>query len=885
MVRPFIAAIALLAALAAPAAATAQARFDFDAAPGRLSKDVVPSRYALSFDVDPARDDFGGQASIVLRVRKPVAEIVVHAHDLQAGTAVLSGGSTVRALRIEPDEAASLWRLRPGDGAAIAPGDYTVSLTYRGRVHATDEGLYRVDYRIDGRPARMLATQLEEVHARALFPGFDEPAFRAQFEIAVRAPQGLQVLSNMPQVAQAAEGAKTLHRFAVTPPMPSYLVALAVGRFDVLEGEVAGVPLRIFTAPGKRERARYALQVTQKVLPYYNDYFGLPYALPKLDQLAVPGVREGAMEDWGLISYIEPALLLDEKTSSPDTPREIFATAAHEIAHQWFGNLVTASSWDEIWLNEAFATWMENKATDHFNAEWQRPLHVRRYIDRAMLRDAGAASRAIRSGPVDENKVADQFDDITYTKGGAVLSMLEEWLGPEAFQRGLATYMRERKLSNATAGDLWFHLSQASGQDVTAVAASWTDQVGFPLVQIREACHDGRTRVSAAQQRFALHAALPAQQWQIPVRLRMGTQRATLLVRGPEASLEFEGCSDAPVLANAGGRGFYRVQYDETTLRRFSERFAQLEPIDRITLLSDSFALAQAGRLPMSDYFALLARLPQVHDAGRAALFAAAAEHLKFLDDSLAGTPAQDALRRASRSMFAPELARLGWAPRAGEDAESARLRGSLIEQLARYDDAGVLRRARELFALEETRGQALPSSIRGGVLLAVGMHAGRDDFERLRARLKKAGSEEDRWLYAEALAAGRDHAQAERLLAWTLTGALPPNIASAIPGMVAKSSPFGELAYGFTLSHWNVLAKLAGTGPFGGNIWLLPNAAASFNDAARAARLVDDQRRTAGDAGAASAATVAATIELRAAVRSREQATLPRALQTAAGN
>ena len=870
MMRALAPALALAAALTLPAAALAQPRFDFDTAPGRLTKDVVPSRYALTFDLDPARDGFSGQAAISLRVRKPVASFAVHAHELKADGATLIGAQGPRALRIERDEAASLWRLVPADSQPIAAGDYTLRIAYAGVVHTSGEGLYRVDYQAGGQPARMLATQLEEIHARTLFPAFDEPAFRAVFEISVRAPRALEVASNMPQVEQRADGNATLHRFAPTPSMPSYLVALTVGRFDVLAGEAAGVPLRILTAPGKREQARYALEVTRQVLPYYNAYFGVPYALPKLDQLAVPGVRDGAMEDWGLISYTEAALLLDAKTSSPHTQRGIFATAAHEIAHQWFGNLVTASSWDEIWLNEAFATWMEHKASDHFNPAWQVPLNERRHIDRAMLRDATAATRAIRSGPVDETKVTDQFDDITYTKGGAVLSMLEQWLGAEVFQRGLAAYMRERQFSNATAGDLWHHMAQASGKDVAAVAASWTDQPGFPLVQMRESCRDGRTQVTLTQRRFALHGALPAQQWKIPVRLARGAQIVTALLDGETAQLELDGCSDEPLVANAGGRGFYRVDYDAAQWQRLAAGFAKLAAADRVGLLSDSFALAQAGQLPMSVYLNLLARLPQAPAEGRAALFAVASAGLNFLDDTLAGTPAQARLRQRGRALFAPELARLGWQPGANDDAETLKLRGTLIQQLARFDDAAVVHQARERF----DRG-GLPASIREGVLMAVGMHADRARFARLNAGLRHAAGEEDRWLYASALAAGRDRAQAEALLATALNGTLAPNIAAALPGLMAEHSPFGELAYRFTVQHWATLSRLAGTGPFGGNLWLLPNAAASFSDAPRAAQLLEDQRRTAGDAGAAAAATVAARIELRAAVKAREQGSL----------
>lgn len=862
-----------------PGAATTAAppaRFDFDHTPGRLSKDVRPSRYRLTLDLDPQRDSFRGEATIDLRLRRAQPSLQLHAFQLQAAGATLTGpGGLRRDLRIEPDEAAALWRLVPTDGAPIAPGRHTLHIVYEGRVNTTGEGLYRVEH--GQQRQRLLFTQLEAVYARTLFPGFDEPAFRAVFEIAVRAPAGLQVESNMPRRRLVPEGATALHHFAPTPPMPSYLVALAVGRFDTLAGRAAGVPLRILTAPGKREQARYALATTQRLLPYYNRYFGIRYALPKLDQLAVPGVRDGAMEDWGLISYNESVLLVDPAKSGPDTERWVFTLAAHEIAHQWFGNLVTASSWDEIWLNEAFATWMENKASDHFNPGWQVPLHTRRWLDGTMARDASAATRAIRSGPVDENQVTSQFDDITYTKGGAVLSMLEQWLGADTFRRGLAAYMRDRRYSNAGAGDLWHHLGRASGRDVTALAGSWTDQPGVPLVELDQACHDGRTVVTLRQRRFAVEAGLAPQRWQIPVRLQRGAQQATVLLRDDEARHAFAGCGGTPVLANAGGRGYYRVAYGAAQRTPLAEAFATLSPADRMTLLSDRFALAQAGELPLADYLALLQRLPQAAGAGRGALFAQAGDALVFLDEALAGLPAQQRLHDAARTLLAPELQRLGWQPRAGEAAEDAQLRTRLIVLLARFGDRAVIDQANALFAAAQAgqgdhAGQPdLPPALRPGVIKAVGMHATRPQFDRLRAQLQASTSEEERWLLASALAGSRDRAQAEQLLQWSIAGTLPPNIASALPGLVAEAGHFGALAYEFTRTHWDALSKLAGVGPFGGSLWLLPGAAAGFHEPARAAALIDDQRQHAGSAGAAEAARIAARITLRAAVRERE--------------
>ncbi len=878
-----------LAALMLPWPAAAQARFDFEAAPGLLSKDVVPAHYALTLDLDPLRDGFSGQAIITVQVRKPVPAIVLHAHELQAlSSELVDAAGATRALAIVPDPKTQTWRLTPRDGRPIAAGRQRVQIGYVGKVQGAGEALFRAEHRNErGEPARMLATQLESVFARKVFPAFDEPAFRSVFEIAVRAPKGYTVVSNMPQASRTEEPNGELHRFEPTPSMPTYLVAVAVGRFDELGGEAAGVPLRILAAPGKRELARYALQVTQQVLPHYNEYFGIPYALPKLDQFAVPSGRDGAMEDWGLISYAESVLLFDPAKSSPETKQTVFAMVAHEVAHQWFGNLVTASSWDEIWLNEAFATWLERKTTARFNPEWQVGLQQRLPLDRTMTLDAGPATRAIRSGPVRESSVFDVFDGITYVKGGAVLSMLEQWIGEDAFRRGLAAYISERKYSNATAGDLWFHLSSASARDVSGVAASWTDQAGFPVVQLRAACESGRTRVGLAQQRFAnqpgpvaapLGAPPGARLWKIPVLLARGSEVSTVVLDAARAETELPGCTDEPVLANAGGKGFYRVAYDAPALAALAARFTALQPADQVVLLSDTFALAQAGQLPMASYFSLLAALPGVQGAARATLFSMAGAAVDQLDSALAGTAAQARVRAAGRALFGPELARVSWVPQAQDEPQVEKLRGLLITRLARWDDGDAVARAKQLFAQDEAGQAPLPASIRAAVIEAVGTHSDRMLFDQLVARLKGAASEEDRWMYASALASGRDAGRGKELLAASLKAWAPPNIAASIPGMVAERSPLGVLAYDFTLANWDRLAKLAG-GNWAGSSWLLPSAANRFNDRARAARLVADQQRKAGPDGAVPAARVSAEIELLAAVRQREAQTLEKQL------
>ena len=882
--------LALVAALVGtPGPAAGQARFKFAEAPGSLSKWVRPQVYRLTLSLDPAQDEFGGQVEIDLVLDQPMASLQLHARELQAARVVLRPANSAgpeRQLALSPASFEQGWRLRPADGQVIEAGRHTLRVDYAGRVNRSGVGLFRAEHRVEGETRQMLATQFQAIDARSVFPGFDEPAFRARFELTVRAPPGFQVLANMPLVEQHEAGATTVHRFAPTPPMPSYLLAMAVGQFDVLAGEADGVPLRIFTAPGKRAQASYAMEVSQQVLPWLSRYFGQPYVLPKLDQLAVPSVRSGAMEDWGLISYSETELLFDPARSSPAAQQAVFNTIAHELAHQWFGNLVTAASWEEIWLNEAFATWLADKLTAQFNPAWQMPLQQRLPLDLTMARDAGSATRAIRSGRVAEAQVNDVFDNITYTKGGAVLGMLEQWLGEEVFRRGLASYLRERQYSNATAGDLWHHLAQASGRDVAAVARSWTDRPGLPRVQVDTHCLQrpggAVTRVSLQQRRLsdsgagagpsAPDSTFPA--WQIPLKVARGDTRLGLLFTRQQHTLDLPGCTAEPVLVNAGGVAYLRVDHSPANRRALRAGLAGLDAIDQVWFFSDQWALAQQGRLPASEWLALLAVLPELRGPARSSLWAQAVQGLRWMDKALSGTPGQTELRMLTHRLLAPELERLGWEEQAEEDAAQRKLRAELIEQLATSRHLPTVMQALQRFQAASSGGDPLPPSIRGAVMKVVGQHGDAGSFDHLLQALGQAQGEDERWLLATALASSPEGARADRLLRRALRGDLPANVALALPGLVSEHSPHAERAYAFVLTHWPALAELAGQAVWGRQ-WLLPEAAAGFNTEAQARRLRRDQARLAGADGAVPAARVAASIGLRACFQAREASRL----------
>jgi aminopeptidase N len=410
---------------------------------------------------------------------------------------------------------------------------------------------------------------------------------------------------------------------------------------------------------------------------------------------------------------------------------------------------------------------------------------------------------------------------------------------------------------------------------VTSVASTWTDQDGLPLVRVSSRCVGGQTEVLLKQQRFSLGTGpLAPHLWKIPIRLSLGQDRRTFLLDRNEKSIVLPGCSKAPLLANAGGMGFYRVEYGATELQRLVVAFASLSAPDRIALLGDTFALAQAGRTPVASFFALLSALPGIRDEGRTKLFGEAYMALGFLDESMAGTPAQAKIRAAARALLGPALSELGWEAKPGESAEDARLRGSLIWILAQFDDDPVVERANALFDAAVAGKAALPASTRSSVVRAVGIHADRARFDRLFSLLRSSTGDEDRWMYAQALASGRDLGRAREFLATSLTDALPPNLASSIPGLVGGFSPNGVVAYDFTLEHFAELARLSGDG-LGGKAWLLPYAAWGFNEPSGARRLKEDQLVRVGPDGASAADRIASRIELRALVRERDATAL----------
>ena len=453
--------------------------------PGRLPSSVIPIHYDISVEPDARALTFEGRAVIEVEVRHPTDTITLNALDLEISSARLDRmGEGV--VKLDPE--AQLARLTFWN--EVKPGRHRLTLDYRGRIEKTPAGLFAVDYDTAAGPRRMLATQFEVADGRRFAPMWDEPSAKATFALEVVIPAGESAYSNMPIASTQAEGEKQRIRFETSPRMSSYLLFLAVGDLERISQTVAGVDVGVVTRKGAGSSGRYALEAAVEALPWFNDYFGTPYPLPKLDMIAVPGSSQffSAMENWGAIMYFEPALLVDPRLSSQSDRQGVFAAVAHEVAHQWFGNLVTMDWWDDLWLNEGYATWMELKVESALHPERKPALEVMNDSrEQALRRDAGAATHPVVQTVDSVDAASQAFDAIAYHKGGAVIRMLEDTLGEAGFRAGIRRYMKRYAYGNAATDQLWAELAAATGKPVTDIAHDFTLQPGVPLVSVATA--------------------------------------------------------------------------------------------------------------------------------------------------------------------------------------------------------------------------------------------------------------------------------------------------------------------------------------------------------------------------------------------------------------
>jgi alanyl aminopeptidase len=755
---------------------------------GRLGPDVVPRSQAIVLDLDPREADYTGSVEIRLDVKKAVTSFRLHAEEIDLGKIELTRvGGAARPV--------SLSAARLADGvvelkaaAPIVPGPYTLHIEFKNNFDTEAKGLYR----LKTGDAWYAFTQFEAVDAREAFPCWDEPSFKIPYAITITAPADQMAVANTPEAKTSEANGKRTTVFAATRPLPSYLLAVAVGPFEAVTIPGTSIPTRIISVKGQKALTVDAVAMTPPVLAALEKYFGRRYPYEKLDLIGVPEYWYGAMENPGLITFVDGALLLDHATANADARERLAVYLAHEIAHMWFGDLVTMAWWDDLWLNESFATWMEQKIVMGLYPEYDAAIGQVKSKQRVMVTDTLLTSRAMRQKVESVDSLLQSADALAYSKGAAVLDMVESWIGPDAFRAGVIDYLTAHADGNATADDLWSALGKASKKDVKGTLSSFLDQAGVPVVTA-EILPEARVRLT------------------IPVSIRYpsgdGTKVQRVILKEASQVFRLDAKASPPwIHPNANEDGYYRWSVAPDAMSRMAAAATgALSSRERVGFLGNAEALLASGRLDGSVAVKTLESFASDDDPE---VIASVASGVDTIRDRFFSEHDDAAIAPFVRATLGPALARIGSAPRPGERAAVTRLRPRLYETLADAgrDEAALTEMERLAKAFLADRSSVDPSLINAAVTTA----AIRGDaalFDTYRTRFEAATIPADRRLFLGALGNFRDAALVDKALAYALTGPLRPQELFRIPQGMANVPSSRGAVWTWMTSHYDDLA------------------------------------------------------------------------------
>jgi len=723
--------LVLVAGLVACVAANAQ----------RLPGGAVPDHYALTVNMNFANNSYDGDETIDLKLTKPSNSITLNAVDIDFHEVTVGAGGQVQNAKVSADEKTETATFTVDKQLPAGPA--TVHIKFSGHLNDRLRGFYLSTY--NGRKYEV--SQMEATDAREAFPCFDEPDYKATFDITAIVDKGDTAISNGMIISdKPGPGDKHTIKFSTSPKMSSYLVALTVGDWKCASDEVDGIKLNVCTVPGRENMTRYPLDATKAILHYYNNYYAMKYPLPKLDQIAVPDFGAGAMENWGAIIYRETALLIDEKTASEGSKQGVAATIAHEVAHQWFGDLVTMKWWDDVWLNEGFATWMTPHPLAQWKPEWMEGQDVVQNTGNSLSGDSVQYTRPIHQAAEVRAEIESLFDGIAYGKTAAVLHMLEGYLGPETFRAGVNLYLKEHAYGNATASDFWDAMTRSSRQPVDRIMPTFVMQPGAPFVAVQAKCEGGNTTLNLSQKRyFKIPDEFNApndQLWQIPVCAKgvnetsAGKPECFLMTRR-EQQFTLKGCSKF-VFPDAGALGYYRFDYDAAALHSLGNSVEHvLTPEERIALVDNEWALMRIGRHSVGDYLALG---EQFKNTPGAALLNGYADRLELINDFIVTDADRPQFQAWLRNAFSPMMRQLGYAARPDDTPEHKQKRGILFRVLGDVaQDPAVIQQARTLIQQYMKDPPSVDPTLAGAVVTVAARHGDAELYQQYKAYLKTA--------------------------------------------------------------------------------------------------------------------------------------------------
>src|SRR5580765_5296840 len=777
--------------------------------PYRLPTNVTPERYELKLTPDLTTWTFTGDEKISIHVHEPVREIILNAAELELHAVSLqTADGKVREGRVNLDTENEQATLSFAEPVPVGSADWQIQ--FYGILNDKLQGFYRSTYKDpNGLDKPLASTQFESTDARRAFPCWDEPAFKAVYQVTLVVDEKLTAISNARVVREnALPGNKKAIVFGDSMKMSTYLVAFIVGEFEATAPVMVGnAPLRVCAVPGKKHLATFAVDIGKASLEHFSAYYGIAYPGDKLDLIAIPDFASGAMENLGAITFRETALLVDADRATRTELERVADVVSHENAHMWFGDLVTMKWWNGLWLNEAFATFMEMLAVDAWKPEWRRWDSFTVSRAAAMQVDGLKSTRPIEFPVEKPEEAAGMFDVLTYEKGASVLRMLEQYLGAEAFRDGIRLYLRHHAYANAETTDLWDALEESTRQPVRALMDTWIFQAGYPLIRVEK--KPGGLRLSQEIFRYLQNGSDQERKWHVPIFLRAGTKTGviekTILLADGQQSVELGDPVEWAVV-NAGGHGFYRVRYGADLFDSLNHGLqVRLSAVERFSLVNDTWASTLSGLTSLIDYLSLIDLLSDESDVNVWTTAIGSGHHLeRILDDPQCAT-----LAKRLRTLLGPAVARFGWTPRRGESDLESQLRGDLINALGTLgDDKGCQERARELFALYEKSPDIVERNLIPA-LIAIVAHTGTAaDYDKFYGRFKKAETPQEETRFLFALANFRLPELIDCTLDLTINGEVRTQNSPYLMRGILLNKPARVKAWVFMKAHWEEMLR-----------------------------------------------------------------------------
>ncbi|HLK31527.1 MAG TPA: M1 family metallopeptidase [Terriglobales bacterium] len=799
----------------------------------QLPRTVLPENYQLTWTPNFQTDKFDGEETIRVQVAQPTSTIPLNAAEITFGKTTVSQNGATQTAQVSTDpkaETATLTLPQP-----LAAGPAAIHIQYTGILNNELRGFYLSQ--VNGR--KYGVTQFEPADARRAYPSFDQPDMKATFDLTVVVDKDDMAISNGKIVSDTPDPGADKHtvKFATTPKMSSYLLALVVGEFQCEAGESDGIPIRVCGTPEQKGRGHFALQAAEYALHYYDSYFGIKYPYGKLDIIGVPDFSAGAMENTACIIGRDLLYFVDPKSSSYFLQKVVAQDGvAHEMAHQWFGDLVTMKWWDDLWLNEGFATWMSAKPISAWKPEWNLATDDVQSAAQAMAVDSLSSTHPIHQDVETPAQALELADVISYNKTAAVLRMVEGYVGPDLFRKGVNAYLAKHAYGNATAPDFWNSIALAAKKPADKVMSSFVMQPGVPLVSVSASCENGNSRVELSQSRYFYNRELltagSSELWQIPVCLKLGNREKCELLTRKSQTVEMTGCG--PVYGNAGARGYYRSAYDAEDLRRLAASAEQqLSPPERVQLVQDAWSEVRVSRAPAGAYLSLAEFLKS--DPTRAVMDQISQE-LGYIDEHLVAAADRSSYQAWVRRTFAPVGAQLGWTPQPNDSAEQRARRADLLRLVGGVGhDPQLLVFSRQL-AEKALHGEAVDPTLIYPALAIAARNGDAALYEAVQKRAQAATSPEESFRYLQTLAQFRAPDLVERTLNYAVSSQVRSQDAPFLLGTLLGNKDTQDQAWDWIRQHWpQVEAKITNfsTGS-------IVNAAAGFCDATHKQQVQD---------------------------------------------